>query len=128
MRSIAWVIVNKASLVPCAWNSTQFLSRPVWLVINLKNSFLAKIKQRTVLNKIEQSKHIYNTFRWHATFLFFVYFFNSLSANPRKWSNTLKQFVDSLPTNCLIVFEHFVGLALKEVKQFLFNKNFLAIA
>ena len=29
--------------------------------------------------------------------------FNSLSANPTKWSNTLKQFVGNLPTNCLSV-------------------------
>ena len=35
---------------------------------------------------------------------------NSLSANPPKWSNTLKQFVGSLPTNCLSVFDHFVKL------------------
>ena len=39
--------------------------------------------------------------------------FNPLSANPTKWSNTLKQFVGKLPTNCLSVFDHFVGLALK---------------
>ena len=32
-----------------------------------------------------------------------------LSANPTKWSNTLKQFV----SNCLNVFDHFVKLALK---------------
>ena len=38
---------------------------------------------------------------------------NPLSANCTKWSNTLKQFVDNLPTNCLSVFGHFVGLALK---------------
>ena len=38
---------------------------------------------------------------------------NPLSANPTKWSNTLKQFVGKLPTNCLNVFDHFVGLALK---------------
>ena len=36
-----------------------------------------------------------------------------LSANFKKWSNTLKQFVDQLPTNCLSVFNHFVGLVLK---------------
>ena len=36
--------------------------------------------------------------------------FNPLSANPIKWSNTLKQFVDKLPTNCLSVFDHYVGL------------------
>ena len=33
-----------------------------------------------------------------------------------KWSNTLKQFVGKLPTNCLSVFDHFVGLALKGLK------------
>ena len=38
---------------------------------------------------------------------------NHLSANPTKWSNTLKQFVGNLPTNCLSVFNHFVKLALK---------------
>ena len=38
---------------------------------------------------------------------------NALSANFTKWSNTLKQFVGNLPTNCLSVFDHFVGLALK---------------
>ena len=37
---------------------------------------------------------------------------NPLSANPTKWSNTLKQFVGNLP-NCLSVFDHFMGLALK---------------
>ena len=36
-----------------------------------------------------------------------------LSANPTKWSNTLKQFLGDMPTNCLSVFDHFVGLALK---------------
>ena len=36
-----------------------------------------------------------------------------LSANPTKWSNTLKQFVGNLPTNYLRVFDHFVILALK---------------
>ena len=38
---------------------------------------------------------------------------NPLSADPAKWPNTLKQFVGNLPTNCLSVFGHFVGLALK---------------
>ena len=36
-----------------------------------------------------------------------------LSASFTKWSNTLKQFVGKLPTICLGVFDHFVGLALK---------------
>ena len=38
---------------------------------------------------------------------------NPLSANPTKCSNTLKQFVSKLPTNCLSVFDHFVKLVLK---------------
>ena len=41
--------------------------------------------------------------------------YSPLTANPIKWSNTLKQFVGNLPTNCLSVFDHFVGLALKEI-------------
>ena len=43
---------------------------------------------------------------------------NPLSANPRKWSNTLKQFVGNLPTNCLSVFDHFVILVLKGLNFF----------
>ena len=42
--------------------------------------------------------------------------FNPLSPNPTKWSNTLKQFVGSL-ANCLSVFDHFMGLALKGLKK-----------
>ena len=47
---------------------------------------------------------------------------NSLSTNPTKWSNTLKQFVGNLPTNCLSVFDHFMRLALKELIDSLANK------
>ena len=43
--------------------------------------------------------------------------FNPLGANPTNWSNTTKQFVGNLPTNCLSVFDHFVGLALKGLKN-----------
>ena len=52
---------------------------------------------------------------------------NPLSANPTKWSNTLKQFVDNLPTNCLSVFDHFVELVLKGLmfffERFLLDTN-----
>ena len=34
--------------------------------------------------------------------------FDPSDANPTKCSNTLKEF--NLPTNCLSVFDHFVGL------------------
>ena len=36
---------------------------------------------------------------------------NPLRASITKWSNTLKQFVGKLATNCLNVFDHFVNLA-----------------
>ena len=36
-----------------------------------------------------------------------------LRVNRKKWSNTLKQFVGNLLTNCLSVLDHFVKLALK---------------
>ena len=37
--------------------------------------------------------------------------FNPLSTNRTTWSNTLQQFVRwQKPTNCLSVFDHFVGL------------------
>ena len=42
---------------------------------------------------------------------------NPLSANPTKWSNTLKQFFGKFPTNCLSVFDHFAGLAFKGLKD-----------
>ena len=45
---------------------------------------------------------------------------NPLSASFTKWSNTLKQFVDNLPTNCLSVFDHFAGLAPKGLRAFRF--------
>ena len=46
------------------------------------------------------------------------WWFNPSSANFTKWSNTLKQFVAKLPTNCLSVFDHFVGLVLKGLTKF----------
>ena len=53
-----------------------------------------------------------------------------LSSKPTKWSDTLKQFVGNLPTNCLSVFDHFVGLTLKELmtkRSDSFCKNSLII-
>ena len=43
---------------------------------------------------------------------------NPLSANPTKWSNTLEQFIDKLPTNCLSMFDLFEGLLLEELSEF----------
>ena len=38
---------------------------------------------------------------------------NHLSAKPTKWSNRLKQLVESLSMNCLNVFDDFVKFGLK---------------
>ena len=55
----------------------------------------------------------------------FLFFLNSLSANLTKWSNTLKQIVGKLATNCLSVFDHFVGLALKRLIASIESSSFL---
>ena len=52
-----------------------------------------------------------------ACLLLYWYFLNPLSASPTKWSNTLKQFVGNLSTNCLSVFDHLVKLALEGLKS-----------
>ena len=36
---------------------------------------------------------------------------------PQKWSKTLKQFIGNLPMNRLSVFDHFVILVLKGLKE-----------
>ena len=53
---------------------------------------------------------------------------NPLNANLRKWSNTIKQFVGNLPTNCLSVFDHSVGLALKRlINTYIIKVNLIAV-
>ena len=63
-------------------------------------------------NKVRDHNHMISKFRSSAHWDCNINL-NPLSANFTKWSNTLKQFVDKLPTNCLSVFGHFVGLAPK---------------
>ena len=46
-------------------------------------------------------------------------FFNPLSAEFIKSSNTLKQIVGKLPTICLSVFDHFSGLAFKGLNVYI---------
>ena len=55
-----------------------------------------------------------------ATRVFIRLLLNPLSAKFIKWSNTLKQFVGKLPTNCLSVFDHFMNLALKGLMRLAF--------
>ena len=44
--------------------------------------------------------------------------FDPVSANPTKWSNTLKRICRQNPTNCLSVFDHFIGLTLNGLRLF----------
>ena len=46
----------------------------------------------------------------------------ALSINTTKWLNTLKQFVGTLPTNCLSFLDHFLKLALKGLMKSYFYK------
>ena len=46
---------------------------------------------------------------------------NSVNANCTKWSKTLKQVRKQYPMNCLSVFDHFVGLALKGLVKLCVN-------
>ena len=57
-------------------------------------------------------------FTEHLWWLLLFFTVNPLSANPTKWSNILKQFVGSLLTNYLTLFDHFAGLALKGLTHF----------
>ena len=41
---------------------------------------------------------------------------NPLTANPTKWSNTLKQFVDKLLTNCFSMFDLLFEVVAQRVK------------
>ena len=53
--------------------------------------------------------------------------FNPLSANPTKWSNTLKQFICKLQTNCLSVFEQIGGFIFTKSHVFLEFKVWVSI-
>ena len=111
----------------CFFNFLQNLSKidPIWPVLsNFTNitSFLlmclicAKDNQPVAnwhcINLALTIKGILKMLLRHCRYFHFSNI-NPSGANITKWSNTLKQFVDKLLTNCLSVFEHFVGLMLK---------------
>ena len=84
---------------------------------DLKKYFSTNKCLWTVISTLENApKCTFLTKFWHTLKLaktLLLQCLNPLSTNFTKWSNTLKQFVGNLPTNCLSVFNHFVGLALK---------------
>ena len=58
----------------------------------------------------ENMKYVFLSITTSTTMSLFLIAIIPLSTNPTSWSNILKQFVSNLPTNCLSVFDHFVGL------------------
>ena len=81
----AQIINKRVRGKPCPWLTNDLKSK-----LNTRDNLLRKMRKSKLQFDIKP-----------------------LSANPTKWSNTLKQFVGKLPTNCLGVFDHFAGLALK---------------
>ena len=65
--------------------------------------------------------HKYNTLfimsTWLDVYVCMCVVINPLNDSPTKRSNTLKKFVNNLQTNCLSVFDHFVGLGVKALMQ-----------
>ena len=77
--------------------------------------FLSLSLMRKLMKKLKKNK-VKNYEMWIFWYrLKVILALNPLTDNPTKWSNALKQFVGNLPTNCLSVFDHFVGLPLKRL-------------
>ena len=83
---------------------------------------ILKLKNENIILMGDFNVNLINYNKNRGTYEFLEQLFNPLSANPTKWSNTLKQFVGNLPTNCLSVFDHFKGLALKGLITTLLHK------
>ena len=68
------------------FNSQKFKPIAVCFLVELFGKLFLSTNQR-VIGQVQVVRH-------SGIFLFLVQSFNPLSANPTKWSNTLKQFVD----------------------------------
>ena len=103
------------------WRKWSPCHRKMLLFALYPNQYMktTKIKIRWDTDRLNS---IYGSKKFNSTPLFFAIWIenvNPLSAKLTKWPNTLKQFVGNLPTNCLSVFGHFVGLALKRLMRLL---------
>ena len=78
-------------------------------------NYINKFRNRPSIKVVKSRKKEEQSFTFN--YVSYEDVLNALSANFTKWSNTLKQFFGKLPTNCLSVFDHFVGLALKGLKR-----------
>ena len=71
---------------------------------------------------IRRTKYILLFYFLSRVYVFF-YFINALSTNPKKWSNTLKQFFSCCQRIVFSVFDLFVGMMLKSLRKMHFQKN-----
>ena len=94
----------------CDLSSTENIHKP-----NLFDLVFNKYYKYDLYIKLVDCYSIY--FFWKQGTIKMRLLLNLLSTNPTKWSNTLKQFVGKLPTNCFTIFDHFVGLAPKGLTQ-----------
>ena len=87
---------------------------------------------RTIFTNLSPMLHLYNPCKYQKIKIFWRFqgiqkwniglkWVNPFSSKPTKWSNSLNRFVGKLQTNCLSVFDHFEGLALKGLKEWIFE-------
>ena len=102
------IAILLCSLKQVFWKQSAFYIR--YLHNNIKMLLMTKVHKNFLLLKFVDRVFL---------------LVNPLNAKFTKWSNILKQFVGKLPTNCLSVFDHFVGLALKGFSLWMFCMSFI---
>ena len=114
-KSIAVENFKPMPLCPLKWWPLKFfakLRKSPLLISNIVKGAVSGLRQ--FLTTESPWKIMNNTFYFILTnwicYWQIRFCINSLSANPTKWSNALKQLVGN---NCLSVFDQFVKLALK---------------
>ena len=80
--------------------------------LKLSTSYFMNISQQTFNHTLVSYMKKFRA-KCKTSLVSFDSLLNPLSANRRKWSMCLTK----LPTNCLSVFDHFVGLALKGLQE-----------
>ena len=118
------LILNSICLTPFIMHAfiTFLLEYCLFLSLYMLLNYYCMYQHQTGFLQSDQNlNRLLCCFQWYHQFFVITYkiaihLINPVSANMIKWSNTLKQLVGKLPTNCLSVFEHFVGLALKGLR------------
>ena len=78
----------------------------VWTFCS-KQSNNSKIKLQEIVWRVLE-EDLYINFQDLIKNIKIILYVNTLSDNPQKWSNTLKQFIDKLPANRVRMFDHLV--------------------